>query len=126
MLAGGFLFHIYRAMKRSFGRLVLMFFVTGLIAAVLAELAGIYISGGQLPTRLTDLIALVLGLVVGYAVTATMLIVEIIRDLFETVEEMEHDFVSKLEGGSHLMEGLVEGGAATLLDGAVHRVFDRS
>lgn len=126
MLAGGFLFHLYRAMKRSFGRLVLMFFVTGLIAAVLAELAGIYISGGQLPTRLTDLIALVLGLVVGYAVTATMLIVEIIRDLFETVDEMEHDFVSKLEGGSQLMDDLVTGGAATLLDGAVHRVFDRS
>lgn len=126
MLAGSFFWHLFRAMKRSFGRLVLMFIVTALIAAVLVELAGIYLSGGQLPTQYTHLIAVILGLTVGYAITATMLVVEIIHDLFMTVDEMEHDFVSKFESGAHLMEGLVDGGAATLFDGAAHRVFDRS
>ncbi len=125
MIAGGFLFHLFRALRRSFGRLALMFLVTALIAAIVVELVSIYESGGQLPSQLTHLIALLLGLVVGYAVTATMLIVELIRDLILTVDEMEHDFVTKFETGSRLMDDLVDGGAAHLLDGAVHRVFER-
>lgn len=125
MLAGGFIFHLLRALRRSFARIALWFLVTGLIAAVLVELAGIYASGGKLPTELTHIMALILGLVVGYGVSATMLVVEIIRDLFITVDEMEHDFFTKVEMGGQLLDGLVEGGGAHLIDGAVHRAFER-
>lgn len=125
MLAGGFVFHLLRALKRSLARITLWFVVTGLIAAVIVELAGIYESGGKLPTDMTHIIAVILGLVVGYGVGATMLVVEIIRDLFVTVDEMEHEFFTKVELGSQLIDGLVEGGGAHLMDGAIHRVFER-
>ncbi|HEX6819575.1 MAG TPA: hypothetical protein VF120_14460 [Ktedonobacterales bacterium] len=125
MLAGGFIWHLFRALKHAFARIALMFVVTGLIAAVLVELAGIYETGGKLPSELTHIMAIVMGLVVGYGVSATVLVFEIIRDLFVTVDEMEHDFVTKFEAGSQLLDDLVDGGSAQLMGGAVHRVFDR-
>src|SRR5690349_14809479 len=125
MLAGGFMWHLFRALRRSLGRIMLWFLVTGLIAAVIVELVGIYESGGQLPTTLTHITAAVLGVAVGYAMSATMLIAEIIRDLFITIEDIEHDVRNEFAAGSRLVDDLIEGGSTHLLGGVVHRTFDR-
>lgn len=125
MLAGGFMWHLFRALQRSLGRIVLWFLVTGLIAAVVVELVGIYESDGQLPTALTHITAAVLGVVVGYAVSATLLIAEIIRDLFLSVEEIGHDVRNEVVAGGKLVDDLIEGGSSQLLGGVVHRTFDR-
>jgi hypothetical protein len=125
MIAGGFIWHIVRALRRSFGRIALLFLVTGLIAAIVVELVAIFESGGQFPSAPTHLIALVLGLAFAYACSATMLVVEIIRDLYLTVEEIERDFRDKFTASSKLVDDVVEGMGAGVMGSAVQRTFGR-
>jgi hypothetical protein len=136
MLAGGFIWRLLRTLRRSFTRVALWFVVTGLIAAVVVELAAIFngtifngtsdgASGLQTPTGLTHLTALVLGLGVGYAASATIFIFEVIRDLFVTLEEIEQDAMKELRSGESLVDGLVEGVTGTALGGVVNRTLGR-
>lgn len=123
MLAGGFIWHLLRTLRRSFGRVSLWFLVTGLIAAVMVELVAIFESGFQPPSGLTHLTALVLGVGVGYAAAATVFVFEVIRDLFETVEEVEQDVRKELSSGEALVDGLVEGVTGGLMGHMVERTF---
>lgn len=125
MLAGSFLWHLFRALRRSFTRVLLWFLVTGLIAAIVVELVSIYESGGQLPSELTHITAALMGIAVGYAVSATIFIGEIIRDLFSTVEDIEHEVRHEFATGAKLVDGLVEGGSSQLMSGAIRRTFER-
>lgn len=125
MLAGSFLWHLFRALRRSFTRVMLWFLVTGLIAAVVVELIGIYESGGQFPSELTHITAALMGIVVGYAVSATMFIGEIIRDLFSTVDDIEKEVRHEFAAGTKLIDDLVEGGSSQLMGGAIRRTFER-
>jgi hypothetical protein len=125
MIAGGFIWHLFRALRRSFGRIALLFLVTGLIAAIVVELVAIFESGGQIPSAPTHLTALVLGFAVAYACSATMFVVEIIRDLYLTMEEIERDFREKFTAGSELVDDLVGGVGAGLTGNAVQRTFGR-
>ena len=125
MIAGGFIWHIVRALRRSFGRIALLFLVTGLIAAIVVELVAIFESGGQFPSAPTHLIAIVLGFAFAYACSATMLVVEIIRDLYLTVEEIERDFRDKFTASSKLVDDVVEGMGAGVMGSAVQRTFGR-
>jgi hypothetical protein len=102
MLAGGIVWHLLRTLRRAVGRLLLWFLVTGLIAAVLVELAAIMLSNGQLPGLLTNITALAVGLAVGYSVSFTLLIFEIIRDLFTTVEDIGRDIRNEFVAGGKL------------------------
>jgi hypothetical protein len=96
MIAGGFFWHLLRTLRRSFGRIFLLFFVTGLIAAIVVELAAIIVTGGQFPSPWTHITAAILFFVVGYGVSITMLTAEIIRDLVTTVEDMAKDVRNEL------------------------------
>ncbi len=125
MLAGGFIWHLVRTLRRSFGRVGLWFLVTGLIAAVTVELVDIFETGFQAPTGLTHLIAVVIGIVVGYAASATVFIFEIIRDLVVTVEEIEHAAIKDLRSGEALVDGLVDGLTGNLISSAADRIPGR-
>lgn len=85
MLFAGIAIHFISALKRAFARIVLWFALTGLIAAIIVELAGIIASGGRLPTGSTHLVAFALAVAVGYAAAMTVLVGEIVSSLFETV-----------------------------------------
>jgi len=125
MIAGGFVWHLFRALRRSFGRIALLFLVAGLIAAIVVELVAIFEGNGDLPSAPTHLTALVLGLAVGYAVSATMFVVEIIRDLYLTMEEIERDVRDKFTASSGLVNDLVGGVDAGVMGNAVRRTFER-
>ncbi len=125
MIAGGFIWHLFRALRRSFGRIALLFLVTGLIAAIVVELAAIFESNGHLPSLPTHLTALALGLAVGYAASATMFVVEVIRDLYLTMEEIERDVRDKFTASSGLVDDLVGGVGTGVMGKAVRRTFDR-
>ena len=125
MIAGGFIWHLFRALRRSFGRIALLFLVTGLIAAIVVELVAIFESGGQFPSTPTHLTALVLGLAVAYACSATMMVVEIIRDLYLTMEEIERDVRNKFTASAGVVDGLVEGVGAGMMGNAIERTFGK-
>jgi hypothetical protein len=125
MIAGSFIWHLFRALRRSFARIALLFLVTALIAAVVVELASIFMSNGQLPSLPTHLTALALGLAVGYATSATAMVVEIIRDLYITMEDMEHDVVNEFRTASGIVDGLVQGVGGNVVGNVVERTFRR-
>ncbi len=125
MIAGGFIWHLFRALRRSFGRIALLFLVTGLIAAIVVELVAIFESNGEFPSTPTHLTALVLGLAVAYACSATMFVFEIIRDLYLTMEEIERDVRDKFTASSGLVDDMVGGVGTGLMGNAVQRTFGR-
>ncbi|MBF6590386.1 MAG: hypothetical protein IVW57_07620 [Ktedonobacterales bacterium] len=112
MVAAGIGFHLFNALRRAFWRVLTWFFLTGLIAAVVTELAGIFATGGRLPTALTHLVALGLFLAVGYAAGMTVLVGEIFRSLLILVRDI----------GQGLERGVEEGGK---LGGVVARGMER-
>src|SRR5262249_45414006 len=124
-IAGGFFWHMFRALRRSLGRVALWFFVTGLIAAVSVELIGIYESNGQLPSLPTHLAALALGIGVGYSASATLFVTEIIRDLFVTGEDFEKDIRNELSAGGRLVNDLVGGAGGGIAGSIFERNFER-
>jgi hypothetical protein len=111
MVGAGIFFHLWGALRRAFLRIVVWFGLTGLITAILAELAGIF-STGQLPGLPTHLAALALGLAVGYAAGMTVLAGEIITSLITIVRDIGRD----------LERGMGEGGK---LGGAVARGIEQ-
>lgn len=108
MLVGSVLFHLLRALKRSFVHIISWFAITGLIAAVVVEIAAIVGTHGSFPTLLTHLTALALGLAIGYAVAISMLVTEVFRDLIEAFETMTHDLTKELGMGSKLIGAAVQ------------------
>jgi hypothetical protein len=109
MVAAGIAFHLWRALKRAFARVALWFGLTGLIAAVITELAGIFSTGGQLPTLETHLVALALFLAVGWSAGMTVLAGEILRSLLTIIKDVGSDLAHGAEEGGKVGGALVQG-----------------
>jgi hypothetical protein len=101
MVATGIAFHFLSALRRAFTRVAMWFGLTGLITAVVVELAGIFATG-QLPGMPTHLAALALGLAVGYAAGMTVLTGEIFRSLLTIVRDVGRDLEHGMEEGGRL------------------------
>lgn len=114
MITIGLLRHVWHALRRAFARMLLWFLVVGAIAVVVAELVGILATGGQLPTLLTHLTALALGLAVGYAAAMTVLVTEMFHDLTTTVRDLEHDIEHGMEASGTLLRHGAQVGASQL------------
>ena len=83
-VAGRFLTHVVGVLLLCWRRALQAAAVSGVIALLLAEIAGILITG-QFPTSLTHIVALIFGVTVAYCVALTVLFDEIIRGLIDTV-----------------------------------------
>src|SRR6185312_1841681 len=108
MLATGILFHLWGALRRAFARVALWFSLTGLIAIIITELAGIFATG-QLPGLPTHLAALALGLAVGYAAGMTVLMGEIFHSLLVIVKDVGRDLEHGMEEGGQVGGAMVRG-----------------
>jgi hypothetical protein len=108
MVATGILVHVWGALRRAFARIFLWFGLTGLIAAIVTELAGIFATG-RLPGLPTHLAALALGLAVGYAAGMTVLAGEIFQSLVMIVRDIGRELERGAEEGGKLGGVLARG-----------------
>lgn len=108
MVPAGILFHLWRALRRAFARICLWFGLTGLIAVIVTELAGI-LATGQLPGLPTHLAALALGLAVGYSAGMTVLAAEIFRSLLTLVRDVGRELERGMDEGGKLGGALAQG-----------------
>ena len=99
--------HLFRALRRSDSRVFLLFLISGLIAVVVSEIIDIVITGA-LPNLYANGVALALGLAVGYTTGLMTLVWEVFRDLIESVETLEKDFIKELTAGPALVEKVIE------------------
>jgi hypothetical protein len=106
MLAGGIIWHMFRALRRSLARVGIWFLVTGLIAAVVVEIVAI-IYTHELPSMPTNVLAAALFLAVGYSTAFTVLVGEIFRDLFIAVGDLEKEVAGDIKTGEELVESFI-------------------
>jgi hypothetical protein len=108
MIPTGVIVHLWNALRRAFARICLWFGLTGLIAAIVTELASIFATG-KLPGLPTHLAALALGLAVGYAVGLTVLAGEIFQSLITIVRDIGRELERAAQEGGKLGGTLARG-----------------
>lgn len=100
--------HLFRAMRRAFGRVVLWFVVSAIVSALVVEGVAYFASGRHFPpTLLTNIAAVALAVAIAYAAALTVLIGEIVRFMVSTVQDSERDLARDLSGGKHVVDALL-------------------
>ena len=82
--------HLLGGLRRAIGRILLWFFIFGIIGAALVELVT-YLETNPHQTfgLVTNITAAIIGVVVGYAAGLTVLVAEVIRFLVEAVRDAQ-------------------------------------
>jgi len=80
--------HLLGGLRRAIGRVILWFFIFGLIGAGIVEVISLIETKGG-PTLWTHIAAAAIGLTVGYAAGLTVLVSEVVRFMVEAVKEAQ-------------------------------------
>jgi len=105
--SGSVVSHVWSALLRAAGRIVLWFGIGFVVAAILVEVIALIFGGGHVGA-LTHVAAAALGLAFGYAAGLTVLVGEVISFLVKSVQEIERSVQGDLTSGSRIVEGFVE------------------
>jgi hypothetical protein len=97
----GIIGHLLGGLRRAFGRIVLWFFIFGIIGAAVVEIVA-FVETQHGPSLLTNITAAVVGVIVGYAAGLTVLVAEVIRFLAEAVRDAQ----KTVEGDLNNLGGL--------------------
>ncbi|HEU5349394.1 MAG TPA: hypothetical protein VFU63_12360 [Ktedonobacterales bacterium] len=81
--------HLLGGLRRAVGRVVLWFIIFGLIGAAVVEIVAFIETGGDAPGLFTNIIAVIMGIVFGYAAGLTVVVGEVIRFMVEAIHEAE-------------------------------------
>ena len=100
-------FHLGAALRRAFGRVVITFFLTGIIFAAATEVVG-YILANQHFELWTHIAAGVLG--VGWAIALSLLVLvgEIVRGLVTGVRDAGREVEKEVKDAGGLLGGAIQ------------------
>lgn len=107
MQAASTMFHLLGALRRAIGRVLLWFFLTGIIAAAIVEGVG-YVAAGQKVATLTHVAAIALGVVLAYAAALTVLVGEVVRFAVSSAQKAEHELKGEVGGAAKFLEAAVQ------------------
>ena len=116
MQSASTMFHLLGALRRAIGRVLLWFFVTGILAAAVVEGVGYFAVGHPNPYHpalLTHVAAIVAGVVLAYTAALTVMVGEVIRFAVSSAQKAEQEIKGEV------------GGAAKFLDAAMQTVEHR-
>ena len=105
--AGSILSHVFKALRRAIGRVLLWFLIGFVVGAAIVEGIGFAAAGGHF-VLLGHIAAAVAGLALAYAASLTVLVIEVIGFFVKTLQDLEHDVRSEMSGGTRIVEGIVE------------------
>lgn len=108
MQAAGTVFHLLGALRRAIGRVILWFFLTGIVAAAVVEIVGYIASGQKAPGVLTNVVAAVIGLSLAYSAALTVLVGEVIRFIVGSATKAEQDVKADLSGGAKFLDAALQ------------------
>lgn len=107
MQAAGTLFHLLGALRRAIWRVILWFFLTGVISVVVVEVVAFAADSQKTnyhPGVLTNIAAAVIGVALAYSAALTVLVGEVIRFIIGSAEKAEKEVKSELSGGARLLD----------------------
>ena len=108
-MSAGVLGHIFKALGRAIGRVLLWFVIGFIISGLIVEGVAFFENGHVFPpTLLTHIAAVVMGLAIGYAFGLTVLVVEVVRLLVETVQGLEKDVKGEMAAPAKVIESVIE------------------
>lgn len=107
MQAASTMFHLLGALRRAIGRVLLWFFVTGIIAAAIVEGVG-YVEAGQKFVILSHVAAIVIGVVLAYAAALTVLVGEVIRFVVGSAQKAERELKGEVSGAAKFLDAAVQ------------------
>ena len=111
MRAASTTFHLFHALRRAVGRVLLVFLIFLVVPALIVEVAAYFVAGHPAhyqPSVIADVIAAVVGLSLGYAAALTILVKEVIGFTITTIQTIEQDVKSEVTGGSNLLDSIVQ------------------
>ena len=104
-------FHLMGALRRAIGRVVLWFFVTGIVGALIVEVVGFAVTTnrtGYHPSVLTNVAAIAIGVILAYAAALTVLVGEVIRFVVGSAQKAEQQVKTDLSGGAKFIDAAVQ------------------
>jgi len=111
MQAAGTLFHLLGALRRAIGRVILWFFLTGVLSAIVVEVVA-YVADPQKsnysPGALTDVTAAVIGISLAYSAALTVLVGEVIRFIVGSAQKAERDVKADFSGGAKILDAALQ------------------
>ncbi len=105
--SGSILSHVFGALRRAIVRVLLWFLIGFVVAGAIVEGAVFTATHGQFPVW-GIIIAVIGGVLLGYAAGLTVLVAEVIRFFVKTLQDLEKDVRGELTGGTRVVEGIVE------------------
>lgn len=106
-MSGSVLSHIFGALRRAVGRILLWFLIGFVVVGAIVEGVSFAAAGGHF-VLLGHIAAVALGLAFGYAAGLTVLVAEVIRFFIKGLQDLERDVRGELSGGSRVVEGIVQ------------------
>lgn len=107
MQAASTMFHLLGALRRAIGRVIIWFFLTGIVAAAVVEGVG-YFEAGQKFVTLSHIAAIAIGIVLAYAAALTVLVGEVIRFVVGSAQKAEHELKGEVSGAAKFLDAAVQ------------------
>lgn len=107
MQAASTMFHLLGALRRAIGRVIIWFFLTGIIAAAIVEGVA-YVEAGQKFVLLGHIAAIVIGVALAYAAALTVLVGEVIRFVVGSAEKAEQQIKGEVSGAAKFLDAAVQ------------------
>jgi hypothetical protein len=105
-ISGSILSHVLGALRRAIGRIVLWFLIGFIVAGAIVE-GALFAATHGFPVW-GIITAVVAGLLLGYAASLTVLVIEVVRFFVQTLKDLERDVRGEFSGGARVVEGIVE------------------
>lgn len=111
MQAASTMFHLLGALRRAIGRVIIWFFLTGIVAAAIVEGVGYFADGHPNPYHpalLTHIAAIIAGVVLAYAAALTVLVGEVVRFVVGSAEKAEREIKGEVSGAAKFLDAAVQ------------------
>lgn len=112
MVAAGTVFHLLGALRRAIGRVFLWFFLLLIVGAAGTEVAAYFVLGhpaSYTPAGLTHVVAVAIGLVLGYAAALTVLVGEVIHFMVASVHTAEREIKAEVAAPAKIIGAIAQG-----------------
>ena len=101
--------HVFRALRQAIGRVFVWFLLAFVVTALIVEVVAFVAAGHHYPpTTLTHVAAIAMGIAFGYAAGLTVLVVEVVRLLVKSVQDLERDVRGEAFSGAKVIETVIE------------------
>jgi small-conductance mechanosensitive channel len=99
-------FHLFGALFRNIGKVILSFIIFLIIGFIVMEAVGYFLTTPHQLTTLGHIVAVLFGLAIGYAAALTVIAREAIHALVAAVRTVEGDVQGEMSGAGKMLQAV--------------------